>query len=116
MYSFLLIVHMIIAVLLVGSILLQQGKGSQTGAAFGSGASTTVFGSQGSASFLSRTTWFLVACFFVINLILSNLTNQYTRKTEAAALNAKHASVIPSDEAAAQPPTVEQGQSDIPSE
>jgi len=52
--NILLVFHVIIAVAIIGLILLQQGKGADAGAAFGSGASGTVFGSRGSASFLSR--------------------------------------------------------------
>lgn len=70
MYLLLLIVHVIIAVMLIGLILIQHGKGAQTGASFGSGASQTVFGSQGSGGFLSRTTGILAAIFFALDLFL----------------------------------------------
>jgi preprotein translocase subunit SecG len=80
MYQFLLAIHVTTAILLVVFILLQQGKGATTGASFGSGASTTLFGSSGSAGFMSRTTWFLVAVFFVVNLALAYLTNSYMRQ------------------------------------
>ena len=59
-----LMVHVVIAVALVVLILLQQGKGAEAGAAFGGGASQTVFGSRGSGNFLSRTTGILAAGFF----------------------------------------------------
>lgn len=58
-----LMVHVVIAVALVVLILLQQGKGAEAGAAFGGGASQTVFGSRGSGNFLSRTTGILAAGF-----------------------------------------------------
>lgn len=70
MYVLLLIIHVIIAVMLIALILIQHGKGAQTGAAFGSGASQTVFGSQGSGGFLSRTTAILAALFFILDLFL----------------------------------------------
>jgi preprotein translocase subunit SecG len=76
MYSLLLIVHVVVALLLIGFILLQQGKGAQAGAAFGSGASQTVFGSQGSGGFLSRATAGLAAVFFVLNILLAYLVNK----------------------------------------
>ena len=79
MFEILIIFHIICAILIIGLILLQQGKGAQTGAAFGSGASTTVFGSQGAGSFLSRTTAVLVSLFFIINLSLANLTHRATK-------------------------------------
>lgn len=71
METVLLIVHVLIALALIALVLLQQGKGAEMGAAFGSGASSTVFGSQGSASFLSRGTAILAALFFVTSLVLA---------------------------------------------
>jgi preprotein translocase subunit SecG len=71
METVLLIVHVLIALALIALVLLQQGKGAEMGAAFGSGASSTVFGSQGSASFLSRGTAILAALFFVTSLTLA---------------------------------------------
>ena len=65
------IVHLLIAIALVGLILIQQGKGAETGASFGAGASGTVFGSQGSATFLSRLTGVLAAVFFLTSLGLA---------------------------------------------
>ena len=53
--TFLLIVHLLVAVAICGFVLLQHGKGADMGAAFGSGSSGSVFGAAGSANFLSRT-------------------------------------------------------------
>ncbi len=74
MQTILLLVHVVIAVALVGLVLLQHGKGADAGAAFGSGASQTVFGSQGSGSFLTRTTAVLATVFFVTSLTLAYLS------------------------------------------
>jgi preprotein translocase subunit SecG len=82
--NILLVVHVLIAVAIVGLILLQQGKGADAGAAFGSGASGTVFGSRGSASFLSRATAVLATLFFITSLSLAYL----------ASSSAKSASVV----------------------
>jgi preprotein translocase subunit SecG len=71
MYHLLLILHLIIAVLLIILVLIQQGKGSEMGAAFGSGASGTVFGSQGTGGFLFKITGFLLLTFFATSLLLS---------------------------------------------
>lgn len=68
-----MIVHMFLAVGIVGLVLLQRGKGADAGAGFGAGASGTVFGARGSSSFLSRTTAILAALFFVTSLTLSYL-------------------------------------------
>lgn len=75
MYTVLVIVQVLAAVALVGLILLQQGKGADAGAAFGSGASGTVFGSRGAANFLSRTTAWLAAVFFAVSLALAYLVH-----------------------------------------
>ena len=63
--SVVLIVHLAIALLLIGLVLLQRGKGAEAGTGFGAGASGTVFGSQGSANFFSRATAVLATLFFV---------------------------------------------------
>ncbi len=72
-YTILVVVQVVVAISLVGLILIQHGKGADAGAAFGSGASGTVFGSQGSANFLSRTTAALATVFFVVSLSLAYL-------------------------------------------
>jgi|TARA_B100000767_G_C19570817_1_gene453122 preprotein translocase subunit SecG len=71
-----LIAHTVIALLIIVLVLLQRGKGADAGAAFGSGASATVFGSQGSSNFFSRTTAILAASFFVSSLSLAYLSSQ----------------------------------------
>ncbi|MFO7592689.1 MAG: preprotein translocase subunit SecG [Pseudomonadota bacterium] len=76
METVILIIHVLAAISLVALILLQQGKGADMGAAFGSGASSTVFGSQGSASFLTRATAILATAFFITSLSLAYFTNQ----------------------------------------
>lgn len=81
METVILIVHVLAAVALITLILLQQGKGADMGAAFGSGASSTVFGSQGSASFLTRTTAILATIFFITSLSLAYFTNQGVART-----------------------------------
>ncbi len=70
-----LVVHVVIAVALVGIILIQHGKGADAGAAFGSGASQTVFGASGSTSFMTRLTTGLAIAFFATSLTLAYFTN-----------------------------------------
>jgi len=65
------ILHLLAAAFVVVLVLLQQGKGAEAGASFGAGASATVFGSQGSATFLSRVTAVLAAAFFITSLGLA---------------------------------------------
>ena len=73
-----LVVHTLIALLIIVLVLLQRGKGADAGAAFGSGASGTVFGARGSSSFFSRTTAILATAFFVSSLALAYLSSQTT--------------------------------------
>ncbi len=76
--SGILILHVFVAASLIGLILLQRGKGAEAGAAFGAGASGTVFGAQGSANFLSHTTAVLAAVFFMTSLTLAYFSSQTT--------------------------------------
>ena len=62
------VIHLLGALGVIALVLLQHGKGADAGASFGAGASGTVFGSQGSATFLSRVTAILAAAFFVTSL------------------------------------------------
>lgn len=73
-----LILHVFVAASLIGLVLLQRGKGAEAGAAFGAGASGTVFGAQGSANFLSHTTAVLAAMFFMTSLTLAYFSSQTT--------------------------------------
>ncbi|WP_090618620.1 preprotein translocase subunit SecG [Azotobacter beijerinckii] len=68
--------HLLAALGVVALVLVQQGKGAEAGASFGSGASATVFGSQGSSTFLSRVTAILAAAFFVTSLGLGFLAKE----------------------------------------
>jgi preprotein translocase subunit SecG len=79
METFVLVIHVLVALAIVGLVLLQHGKGADVGAAFGGGASGSLFGATGSANFLSRATAILAAVFFLTSL---GLTYFSTRKTE----------------------------------
>lgn len=76
MQTILIFLLLIIAIAIIGLVLLQQGKGAEVGAAFGSGASNTVFGSTGSGSFLMKLTLVLAVLFFAICIILARLAVQ----------------------------------------
>ena len=73
-----LIAHTLIALLIIVLVLLQRGKGADAGAAFGAGASGTVFGARGSSSFFSRATAVCATAFFVSSLTLAYLSSQAT--------------------------------------
>jgi len=72
MFQFLLIVQVITCVSIIGLVMMQQGKGADMGAAFGSGAAGTVFGAGGGGSFLTRTTAILAVVFFVNCLLIAS--------------------------------------------
>jgi preprotein translocase subunit SecG len=74
-YEVLLVSYLVVAILLVGFILIQQGKGADMGASFGAGGSNTVFGSSGSGNFMTRTTAILATLFFLISLIIGSLSS-----------------------------------------
>ena len=78
-----LITHTLIALGIIALVLLQRGKGADAGAAFGAGASGTVFGAQGSASFFSRATAVLATAFFASSLTLAYLSSQRSEAPES---------------------------------
>lgn len=71
MYTFVLVVHIVLAVLMITLILLQQGKGAEAGASFGGGSANSMFGASGSGNFMTRMTAILTALFFVTSLTLA---------------------------------------------
>lgn len=71
METFILVVHILIALVIIGLIMLQQGKGAEMGASFGSGSSQTVFGAVGTGNFFSRLTAILVFVFFITSVSLA---------------------------------------------
>ncbi len=76
MHKSVLIAHTLIALGIIALVLMQRGKGADAGAAFGAGASGTVFGSRGSSSFFSRATAVLATAFFVSSLTLAYMSSQ----------------------------------------
>ncbi len=83
MQTLILAIHIIVAITLIGLILIQQGKGADAGAAFGGGgggASATVFGSQGSGNFMTKTTAILATIFFITSLFLSFLSGKISEQ------------------------------------
>jgi preprotein translocase subunit SecG len=83
MYQLIILIHVFAAVFIVALVLVQQGKGATMGAAFGSGASQTVFGSRGSGSFLFRITVGLAVIFFATSLALNYLATQSYKQEKA---------------------------------
>ena len=73
LHGFILVVHVALALLIIGLVLLQRGKGAEAGAGFGSGASGTVFGARGTTTLFSRLTAVFAALFFTTSLLLTYL-------------------------------------------
>jgi preprotein translocase subunit SecG len=109
MQTLLLVIHVLIALALIGLVLIQHGKGADMGAAFGSGASTTVFGARGAGSFLTRTTAVLAALFFATSLGLAFLA---TRMSQAPSGSVVDSLQTPAAVPATAPPAGEGG--DVP--
>lgn len=103
-FSLLLVVHVLVGCAVIGFVLLQHGKGADMGAAFGSGASGSLFGSSGSANFLSRTTSILATVFFVTSLALSYFASSSHKPSSESLMKgvvsqpAAPASAVPSQE------------------
>jgi preprotein translocase subunit SecG len=92
----LMVVQIISAIGIIGLVLVQQGKGADMGAAFGSGASGSIFGATGSSNFLSRTTGILAAVFFLSTLSISYVG---TKHENDAGVLSKPTSVTTPDKA-----------------
>lgn len=107
--TILLTVQVLSALAMIGLILVQHGKGADMGAAFGSGASGSLFGASGSANFLSRTTAVLASVFFVCTLALAYMGNAKPASSgsvlESATVNAPAAPVVAPDATAQIPAT-----------
>ena len=79
MEQIILVVHLLIALAIIGLIMLQQGKGADVGASFGAGASQTLFGSAGSSNVLTKSTAWLVVLFFATSFGLAMLASNKTK-------------------------------------
>jgi preprotein translocase subunit SecG len=108
MDTLILVVHVIAGLTIIGLVLLQHGKGADAGAAFGSGSAGSVFGSSGSANFLSRATAIAATVFFLTSLGLTYLSG---RNTETKGLMAKPPASQDQSLPAQIPPTAPAGQS-----
>ena len=86
MYQFILVFHVLAIASLIVLVLIQQGKGAATGAAFGGGASQTVFGSHGSGSFLLKVTLGFAVLFFATSVGLNYLAMQWVKQAQVVNL------------------------------
>jgi preprotein translocase subunit SecG len=120
MQTLIIVVHVIAAIAIVGLVLLQQGKGADAGASFGSGASQTVFGSSGSGNFLVRATTIAAVTFFVTSLSLAIFARNQSGSGSSVGLPIVNQEILEEANAAQsdvpvlvgeEPP---EGQSDVP--
>jgi preprotein translocase subunit SecG len=84
MFTFLAVVYVIVCIFLILVVLLQAGKGGGMGAAFGGGASQTVFGATGAGNFLTRLTWISAVLFMVLSGSLAYLSSSSDKVLEEA--------------------------------
>ena len=95
LFSIVLMVHVLAAIGVIGLVLVQHGKGADMGAAFGSGASGSLFGSSGSANFLSRTTAVLAVVFFLTSLSLAYMASNKPKTTGSVMQDAVKSQPLP---------------------
>lgn len=115
MESLIIVIHILSAVAIIGLVLIQQGKGADMGASFGSGASQTIFGSAGTGNVLTKSTTWLAVLFFITSLTLAVVArNKADAGIEVESLlanpDAAAAAVVPS----ADVPVVADSANDIP--
>ena len=108
----LLVFQVVVAASLIGFILIQHGKGADAGAAFGSGASSTVFGSQGSGNFLTKTTAVLAFLFLSNSLLLGYMA---TQRVEAPISLMESEAIVIEEVMETDVPALNTTESDIPS-
>jgi preprotein translocase subunit SecG len=77
--NIIIVLHVLVALAIIGLVLLQHGKGADMGSGFGGGASSSLFGATGSANFLSRATAALATVFFILSLVLAYLATTQPR-------------------------------------
>ena len=96
-FDFILLIHVVIAVFIIGLVLIQHGKGADAGAAFGSGASGTIFGSQGHGSFLTKATTFMAILLACTSLFLTLMLRGNTVADKVQSLEQQESRSIPVD-------------------
>ena len=82
MYEIVIALYLLVSLAIIGLVLIQHGKGADMGAAFGAGASATVFGSSGTGNFLTKTTTILATIFFVLSIVLGNYSAGQSKQVD----------------------------------
>ena len=123
METLIVVVHVVVAIAIVGLVLLQHGKGADAGASFGAGASQTVFGASGSGNFLVRATTIGATIFFVTSLSLAVLAKNQSGVGGVTGLPVVNQEILQEGPSSAvsdvpqldEAPAVNAGQNDVPS-
>lgn len=95
LYQIIIVFHILLGIGIIGLVLMQQGKGADAGATFGGGASGSLFGAQGSATFLSKSTAIFASLFFVTSLGLAALSGYQGKRADI--MDAPAAEAVKSD-------------------
>ncbi len=111
MHSVLLIIHILVSAGVIALVLLQHGRGADAGAAFGGGASGSVFGSRGPTTFLTRMTTILVTVFFLTSLSLAWLAGDRVERRSVV----ERVQTLPEDDLVAEPDAVRDDGGAVPS-
>lgn len=114
MKEIILVIDILAAVGVVALVLLQQGKGADMGAAFGSGASATLFGARGSANFLTRATAILATVFFLANIALAYIATHEAKPREALVPSATEQPAVPAPPASTGAPAAPPATPEVP--
>jgi preprotein translocase subunit SecG len=101
--NLLIVVHVLVALAIIGLVLLQHGKGADMGSGFGGGASGSLFGATGSANFLSRTTAILATIFFLLSLALAYVATKKPVESGGGVMDAVRNQPAQPDAKAAKP-------------
>ena len=112
--NILIVVHVLVALGIIGLVLLQHGKGADMGSGFGGGASGSLFGATGSANFLSRTTAVLAALFFMLSLALAYVATRKPVEEGGGVIDAIRAKQTQPAKPEAKKPEAEKPAADAP--
>lgn len=107
MENIVIIVHVLVALAIIGLILLQQGKGAEAGASFGGGASQTIFGSQGGGNFFAKLTGILAVIFFATSFSLAIIA----KNTASISLDVSGVPVVEEVQQESEVPTINNAES-----
>jgi len=114
LFNLIIVVQVISALAIIGLVLLQHGKGADMGAAFGSGASGSLFGATGSSNFLSKSTAGAAAIFFASTLALAYFGNARVASTDGGVMERVTVPAAPANQAGSAVPAAAPAVNDVP--